>query len=249
MDYWLILLLSGLIGIFSGFMSGMLGIGGGSIRIPLLFLLGFPLINAYGINLFTIPISSILGTYSHRSNVQFKKGTFLIIGGVIGTTAGTLLAIYFSDYQLILAIIFLIVTIFTVVGLNLYKFSPNLAEKFHPHPITLIGGGIILNFITGMRGGSGGSLFPPFLRILNFDIRKAIATSLFVTVFTSAVGAIIYWGKGEMLWIEGLIVLVGSLIGVFLGSLCSVKTKPRYLEIILSIVVSIFAIIILIKAL
>ncbi|MHA1667629.1 MAG: TSUP family transporter [Candidatus Heimdallarchaeaceae archaeon] len=68
-------------------------------------------------------------------------------------------------------------------------------------------------------------------------------------MFTSTVGAIIFWNKGEILWIEGLIVFIGSFIGVRLGSLLSIKTKPRYLEIILSIVVVIFAFITLVKAL
>ncbi|MHA1223212.1 MAG: sulfite exporter TauE/SafE family protein [Candidatus Heimdallarchaeaceae archaeon] len=249
MDYWLLLLLIGLIGLFAGFLSGMLGIGGGSVRIPLLYLIGIPLINAYGINLLTIPLSSLFGTYLHRSNVQIKAGLFLIIGGVTGTVAGTLLALHYSIYPLILATIFVVVSIISVVGLNLYKYAPAFADKFNPKPVVLISGGIILNFLTGLRGGSGGSLFPPFLRTMKFNIRESIATSLFATIFTSTVGAIIFWNKGEILWIEGLIVFIGSFIGVRLGSFLSIKTKPRYLEIILSIVVVIFAFITLVKAL
>ncbi|RLE73131.1 MAG: sulfite exporter TauE/SafE family protein, partial [Thermoprotei archaeon] len=38
------------IGLFAGFMSGMFGIGGGSIRTPLLYVAGLPLLSAFGIN-------------------------------------------------------------------------------------------------------------------------------------------------------------------------------------------------------
>jgi len=54
------------IGLFAGFMSGMFGIGGGSIRIPLLNLAGLPLLSAFGINLLVIPFSSIVGAISQR---------------------------------------------------------------------------------------------------------------------------------------------------------------------------------------
>jgi len=249
MDYWLLLLLTGLIGLFSGLLSGMLGIGGGSVRIPLLYLIGIPLINAYGINLITIPLTSVYGVFLHRKNIKVKQGTFLIIGGIGGTVAGTLLALHYSMDTLILAVLFIIVSILTVMGLNMYKFAPNLAEKFNPTPLSLIGGGAIINFITGLRGGSGGSLFPPFLRSLKFDIRDAIGTSLFATIFTSTIGALIFWKSGDILWIESLVVFLGSFIGVRIGKLASINTKSRMLEIILSIVVVIFAFVTLIKAL
>ncbi|MHA1873205.1 MAG: sulfite exporter TauE/SafE family protein [Candidatus Heimdallarchaeaceae archaeon] len=249
MDYWLLLLLAGLIGLLSGLLSGMLGIGGGSVRIPLLYLIGIPLINAYGINLITIPLTSVFGVILHRKNVKVKQGIFLIIGGIGGTVAGTLLALHYSVNTLLLAVLFVIVSILTVIGLNMYKFAPNLAERFNPNPPSLIGGGAIVNFITGLRGGSGGSLFPPFLRSLKFDIRDAIGTSLFATIFTSSIGAIIFWKNGEILWIEGLVVFLGSFIGVRIGKLASINTKSRILEIILSTIVVIFALITLIKAL
>jgi len=46
-----------LIGLFAGFMSGMFGVGGGTVRIPLLNLAGLPLLSAFGINFLVIPFS------------------------------------------------------------------------------------------------------------------------------------------------------------------------------------------------
>ncbi len=58
MEYWLFLTLAGLIGLFAGLMSGIFGIGGGSVRTPLLNVIGIDLIFTFGINLLTIPFSS-----------------------------------------------------------------------------------------------------------------------------------------------------------------------------------------------
>jgi len=62
------------IGLLAGFMSGMFGIGGGSVRIPLLNLAGLPLISAFGINLFVIPFSSFVGVLRHRKNITKRIG-------------------------------------------------------------------------------------------------------------------------------------------------------------------------------
>lgn len=57
------------IGLFAGFMSGVFGIGGGTVRIPLLNLAGLPLLSAFAINFFVIPFSSSVGAFSQRKNI------------------------------------------------------------------------------------------------------------------------------------------------------------------------------------
>ncbi|MHA1658447.1 MAG: sulfite exporter TauE/SafE family protein [Promethearchaeota archaeon] len=248
MDYYQMLIWSAIIGLLAGFLSGMLGIGGGSIRIPLLNLIGFTLLTSFGINLMVIPLSSLFGVYSHRESLQLKSGFYLAFGGSLGTILGVIIVLYLVTSEFSLAIIFFLASLLTVIGLNLYKFAPNFAQKFNPTPINIITGGFFLNIITGMKGGSGGSLFPPLLRFLKFDIHKAIATSLFATIFTAIVGFIMFGQRGEIVWLEGLIVLLGSIIGVRLGSLLSVKTKSTALEVALSIIVILMALITVFKA-
>ena len=58
-----------LISLFAGFMSGMFGIGGGTVRIPLLNLAGLPLLSAFGINFLVIPFASFVGAVTQRRNI------------------------------------------------------------------------------------------------------------------------------------------------------------------------------------
>ena len=95
-----------LIGLFSGYMSGMFGIGGGSVRIPLLNLVGLPLLSAFGINLLVIPFSSLIGAISHRKNINWKISNYIAIGGISGSIAGASVAGLIPN--LTLAIIFLL---------------------------------------------------------------------------------------------------------------------------------------------
>ncbi|MCD6385747.1 sulfite exporter TauE/SafE family protein [Candidatus Sumerlaeota bacterium] len=236
-----------LIGLFAGFMSGMFGIGGGSVRIPLLNLAGMSLLNAYAINLFVIPFSSFVGAITHRKNINVKIALYVIVGGGLGSVAGALLAGIIPTLEL--AIIFVIVSIITILGIYLDRIAPKFSEKLTPTPWNIIIGAFSLNLITGMRGGSGGSLFPSFLRAMHLDIHKAIATSLFVTIFTATAAVFVYWHRGNLMLIPGLCVLVGSIIGARVGSKVSLKTKPPLLEIGLSGVVIVLALLVVYKAL
>ena len=241
--------LAALIGLLAGFASGMYGIGGGSIRTPLLNLLGMDLIYAFGINLFVIPFSSSMGAFSHRENIEKKYSLYMVIGGGIGSGLGAFLAYIFSlsDFKLTLALIYVGISLLTVVGGYLYKIAPKVSERLHPEPYTLIPGAFILNLITGMRGGSGGSLFPPFLKTLGIDVKKAIATSLFSTIFTALIAIGIFFWNGKILWIEGLIVMAGSVVGAKLGSLVSIKTESKWLELGIAIITILLSCLTIIK--
>ena len=235
-----------LIGISAGFMSGMFGIGGGSIRTPLLYIEGLPLLSAFGINLLVIPFSSLIGAISHRKNIDWKFSQYVIIGGILGTVAGALLTGVIKI--IVLAIIFVIVSIITVLGIYFDRIIPRFAQKISPTKKTIVGSTFFLNFLTAMRGGSGGSLFPPFLRMMRLDMRKAIATSLFATIFTAIAGAIVFWYRGNIILLPAIAVIIGSIIGVRIGSLVSLKTKPMWLEIGLSIFVIALALSVVYKA-
>jgi len=234
------------IGLFAGFMSGMFGIGGGSVRTPLLYVAELPLLSAFGINLVVIPFSSLIGAISHRKNIDWKIARYVIIGGIMGTLAGAFLTGIMPT--LTLAIIFVIVSIVTVFGIYFDKIFPEIAQKINPNAKIVILGTFFLNFLTILRGGSGGSLFPPFLKMIGLNIRKAIATSLFATIFTATAGAIVFWSRGNVPFLPAVMVVAGSIIGARIGSLTSLKTKPMWLEIGLSLFIVILAIIVLVKA-
>ena len=236
-----------LIGLSAGLMSGMFGIGGGSIRTPLLYFAGLPLLSAFGINLLVIPFSSLVGAISHRKNIHWKFTPHMLIGGIFGSIIGAFLAGIIPNLSL--AIIFVIVSIITVLGIYLDRIIPNVAQKIRPNARAIVGGTFFLNVLTGMRGGSGGTLLPPFLRAMRFDMHKAIATSLFTTIFTATAGMIIYWYRGDIVLLPALAVIIGSIIGARIGSLVSIKTKPIWLEFGLSILVIILAFAIVYKAL
>jgi hypothetical protein len=87
---WLLIL--GL-GAAVGFMSGMFGVGGGFLLTPLLIFAGIPPAVAVGTQANQILASSVSGVMAHwrRGGVDFKMGTVLMVGGVLGSGAGMLI--------------------------------------------------------------------------------------------------------------------------------------------------------------
>ena len=83
---------------------------------------------------------------------------------------------------------------------------------------------------------------------MKLDVRRAVATSLLATIFTALAGAVIFWSRGDIVFLPALVIILGSIIGARIGSLVSLKTKPIWLEIGLSIMIVVFASVVLIKA-
>jgi hypothetical protein len=84
---WIILV----IGFLTGLLSGMLGVGGGFIRMPaLVYILGCPTVVAVGTDLFEIMFSSGYGVMSHsfKGNVHLVLVLALLIGTTVGAQLG-----------------------------------------------------------------------------------------------------------------------------------------------------------------
>lgn len=92
---WAIILVGGV----TGLLAGMLGVGGGFLRMPLMiYALGIPTHIAVGTDLFEIAISAGYGTISHalKGNVDILIALTMHTGAAIGAQIGAAATRYFS---------------------------------------------------------------------------------------------------------------------------------------------------------
>lgn len=89
---FLLLGLGGMVGI----LSGMFGVGGGFLMTPLLFFIGIPPAVAVATEANQIVASSFSGVLAHfkRKTVDFRMGTVLLVGGLIGAALGVVVFNY-----------------------------------------------------------------------------------------------------------------------------------------------------------
>ena len=82
-----------LLGAGVGFLSGMLGVGGGFLTTPLLIFYGVPPAVAVASSATQITGASVSGALAHarRKGVDFKMGAVMVAGGLAGSVAGSFL--------------------------------------------------------------------------------------------------------------------------------------------------------------
>jgi uncharacterized membrane protein YfcA len=87
------------VGFITGLLAGMLGVGGGFIRMPLLvYLVGVPTHVAVGTDLFEIVISAGFGTLTHaiKGNVDVMMALVMHTGAAIGAQIGAVSTRFFA---------------------------------------------------------------------------------------------------------------------------------------------------------
>ena len=110
--------------------------------------------------------------------------------------------------------------------------------------------GLLSGIFTGSIGIGSGIIMVPLLNILGMTLYNAVATSLFIQLVPQSIfGVIEYYKKGHIRWKETLFVLIGSFIGIYIGSIIVNKNiiPIKILYIILSIILLISSIYIFYK--
>lgn len=115
-----------------GFLSGMFGVGGGFLMTPLLIFSGIPPAVAVGTEAAQIVASSVSGAIAQwrRKNVDFKMGTVLLAGGLVGSVFGVQLVRLLREagqFELVVALSY--VTFLGIIGTLMLIESLNAIRK------------------------------------------------------------------------------------------------------------------------
>lgn len=90
----------------TGWLAGILGIGGGLIRMPaLIYFIGCPTHVAVGTDLFEVMISGLYGagTYTYKGRTELVAAVIMLIGAAMGAQVGTVATKYIKGYGIRIA--------------------------------------------------------------------------------------------------------------------------------------------------
>ena len=110
----------------------------------------------------------------------------------------------------------------------------------------LLFGGFVIGFVSGILGVGGGFISLPFLiYVIGVQTIEAVGTSLIIVLLTSVYGTFTYALTGHVDVTTGLILLLGSLLGVKIGVSATrvstdAKIKVLFALLLLSVAVSVF---------
>ncbi len=191
-----------LLGAFSGFVAGLLGIGGGLIIVPVLLYLLAPSIDqsilmhtSIGTALAAIVFTSISSLYAHHRHGAILWRNFVRLTPTIllGSYSGALLANYLSfDFlRIFFAVFEITVALIMWFGVSTSSHADHLSRWVWSLA------GYIIGLISAMVGIGGGTMTTPFLVYNNVDIKNAIATSAAVGMPIAIAGSIGFMVAGS----------------------------------------------------
>jgi uncharacterized membrane protein YfcA len=230
-EQFTLFVISLLANLFSAFSGG----GAGLVQLPALIFLGLP----FGVALATHKIASVaLGvgaTVRHlrEGGLERQFVIFMLLTGVPGVVIGASLILQVPDRLAQIALGLL------TLGLGIYSIlSPSLGQTYEPIHRTRQGlaiGGVGL-FLIGVINGSltsGTGLFVTLwlVRWFGLDYRRAVAhTLVMVGVFWNGSGALTLGLLGDVQWAWLPVLLVGSLLGGYLGAHLSIAKGNRWIK-------------------
>ena len=218
-----------LIGVAAGLLSGLFGVGGGTLIVPALVLwLGIHQRLAAGISVTAILPTSVVGatTYAIQGNVDWIAALVLAVGVIGGAQVGSLLL-----HRLKLGVIqwsFLGFLVVIIVSLWFVVPSRDDTIEFSFLAITgLIITGFLTGVLSGLIGVGGGVVVVPALMIF-FGSSDLIAkgTSLLMMIPGSLSATFGNLKRGNLDWRMAVIVGLSASVCVPLGALFAGLIDP-----------------------
>ncbi|OFZ71206.1 MAG: hypothetical protein A2Z01_12395 [Betaproteobacteria bacterium RBG_16_58_11] len=190
------------LGLFAGFVAGLLGVGGGLIIVPVLTFIfaaqHFPdqyvIHLALGTSLASIIFTSISSLRAHHAHgaVNWKIWREVTPGIVTGTLLGSVLAAYLSAYFLKA---FFVVFVFYVGTQMLLDIKPKPSRELPGLP-GMFAAGNVIGAVSSLVGIGGGTLSVPFMTWCNIKLHQAIGTSAAIGLPIAVAGAVGYIANG-----------------------------------------------------
>lgn len=208
------------VGAAAGLLSGILGVGGGIILVPLMVgLLGFDQHRAHASSLAAIVLIAISGAlrFAVAGEVVWSVGLALGVGGVVGSTVGAHLMNRLSPtaLRILFGLIMVVAGVRMILGGD-----PGLGTE--PDALTgaLIGVGIglVAGVASGVAGIGGGVIMvPAMVFLLGLAQHAAEGTSLLAILFTAVAGTRVNLKNNRVDLRQATIVGLGGIVFAQVG--------------------------------
>lgn len=209
MDYTFFYLVCALTGILTGFLGGLLGIGGGAIIVPVLLFLyskqpptEFSVQLAIGTSLACILFTSLSASYTH-----IRKGVVnwqVVRLWAVPITVGSFMAGQIADMLPRFVLLGFISILFTLIGTMLITGWKPTARQDLPAPLPAMGIAGATGLLSGMAGIGGGNFVVSTMVYCNVSMVRASAIASTLGVPIAGAGALGFiwagWDVAQQPW-------------------------------------------------
>ncbi|MGI8461532.1 MAG: sulfite exporter TauE/SafE family protein [Solirubrobacterales bacterium] len=240
-------------GLGIGMLVGMTGMGGASLMTPLLILVfGISPVTAIGTDIFYAAVTKTVGGYQHLKLKTVHRG--LAFWLAVGSVPSAILGVYVIELlqrnygeegldKLVLGMLggaLLVVGVATLLRAVFFKDVIQERSSMHlyrRHIIAAVITGMVTGFVIGLTSAGSGTLIAiALIAIFRLTPRRVVGTDIFHA-------AVLLWAAGIAHWVGGNIdfvlagnILLGSVPGVLIGGMLSVKAPQAFLRRALAVV-------------
>ena len=236
------------LGLLIATVYSMVGLGGGTIFVPLLVLaFGLPAQQAVGVSLLAIMFMAISSTiaYAIQNKINYKVGLLLdtldVPGAFIGAYVTTLIASRWLAG--LFGALVLTIAIFMVLKKNA-KTDSNDAFKLSTRVVAYcIFGSLLSGIVAGMFGIGGGIIDETvMIFMLGMSIHMSAGTAMFGMAITTIAAVIPHWLLGNIMLDYAVPLVIGCVFGAQLGPFLSKRTSASTLRKILGAILVLISI-------
>jgi len=254
------------VGVASGVLGALLGLGGGVFLVPFLNLvLGFPFGAAAAISLTTViaTSSTVSAARAGKHLINMKLGMLLEVATAAGSFLGGVTAQFLSQsvLQKMFGVVAMCVALIMLTRLKRRNviLDPNadpgrLGGRYYEQesggevvyrvkrvPVALVASFLAGN-VSSLLGIGGGIIKVPVLNAwCGIPLRAAPATSAFMIGVTATAGAIIYYGHGQLEPALAAAAVLGVQLGSWGGMRFGAAASAKWLKVMMGIVLFILS--------
>jgi len=228
-----------LVSVIAGLLDTLAG-GGGLISIPALILSGVSPLAALGTNKLQGSMGTATASYMMLKNkkINWDNIKYLMLSAFIGAVFGTVVVQFINTDVLmfVIPIVLLFIAIYFLIspGPTETNGKPKLSnQKYKNIVIPFIG------YYDGMFGPGTGSFFAlSGGACRGHDLITSTAIAKPLNFSTNIASLIVFLVAGHIVWVIGILMMLGQVLGAWLGSHCLFKINPTYLRVIVVLMCS-----------
>ena len=244
------------IGFVVGILMGLTGIGGAAYVTPILILLGVPPLVAVGSNVTFLVVAKSWGAFLHirKKNIDYLIFKFLVLGNILSIGIAYLTLTYIATFNneffnkiLVFFLGFLLIGIGFQYLLNILrrKKANKRCDKIQLKKLSSFLMGALISFLINFTSIGGGSILMPYLMKVMDNPRIMVGTSLLFGFITVVLASLLHIGLGNVNLQVSLLLILGSLPGIYIGTMLTTNIQRNVLLIFIAISVIIIGIIML----
>jgi hypothetical protein len=235
MPVWLQFAITVLIGVATGVLSGMFGIGGAVISTPAIRALGATALEAIGSTLPSILPSSISGSlrYNRENFILWRVVALTAILGVPASVVGSRLSSAVPGNGHALMILTALLVAYTgyrtafPTGRSQERAGTPLRDEWWRLAVI----GVAAGALSGLLGIGGGILMVPLFSVwVGIPLKETIATSLACVGIFAIPGTLTHWYLGHINWAFAIALAIGVIPGARIGAHFTINAEDKVLR-------------------